>query len=185
MTYIIVTLIVLLLLIKLVLLIITKQCKSKVCLIGKTAIVTGANTGEWEVLNINVYVKLFCNNLGIGFETALDFAHRGAKVILACRNPAKAEDARNRIINITHNPNVVVKFVDMSSLKSVRAFAKEINQNEETLDILVNNAGAGGMAPKLTEDGLELTMQVNYFAPFLLTVLLTGINCSFYFSSFT
>ncbi|CAG9836351.1 unnamed protein product [Diabrotica balteata] len=133
-----------------------KSCSSKVSLVGKVTIVTGANTG-------------------IGFETALNFATRGAKVILACRDLEKAEEAKDRIISKTENKNVVVKSLNLGSLQSVRDFAKDINQNEERLDILVNNAGSGGLNHKYTEDGLELLMQINYFAPVLLTILLTGL----------
>ncbi|KAJ8933510.1 hypothetical protein NQ318_003402, partial [Aromia moschata] len=131
----------------------TRWCISKVCLLGKTAIVTGANTG-------------------IGYETALEFAKRGARVILGCRNEAKAIEARDKIIKETSNQNVVVKRIDFSSLKSVRHFAKDVEENEERLDILVNNAGVGMARDALTEDGLQFLMQVNYYGPFLLTILL-------------
>ncbi|XP_019877393.1 retinol dehydrogenase 11-like [Aethina tumida] len=156
MNYFIVALLGVLFSFKLWLLFKTKRCKSKVSLVGKTAIVTGANTG-------------------MGFETALDFAHRGAKVILACMDSADGESAKNRIISITNNPNVVVKLLDLSSLTSVRNFAKDINHNEKRLDILVNNAGVLSAASETTEDGLEMTMQINYFAPFLLTILLVDL----------
>ncbi|KAF2897600.1 hypothetical protein ILUMI_08569 [Ignelater luminosus] len=130
--------------------------RSPTCLVGKTAIITGANSG-------------------IGFYTAQDFAKRGARVILACRNRQKAEEAKFKIIEATGNPNVVVRIVDLSSLASVRAFAKEINETETRLDILVNNAGLGGMEHQLTADGLSLIMQSNHFGPFLLTHLLTEL----------
>jgi len=127
-----------------------------VCLVGKTAIVTGANTG-------------------IGYETAEDFAKRGAKVILACRDPGKGEEARQNIIKATDNKNVVFKQLDVSSFKSVREFAKDINATEERLDILVNNAGAAGFGTEKSEDGLLLLMHTNYFGPFLLTNLLLDL----------
>lgn len=126
---------------------------SYTCLVGKTAIVTGSNTG-------------------IGYVTALDFASRGARVILACRNENKAKDAQLRIIKETKNPNVIYKLIDMTSLESVRAFAKDINETEERIDILVNNAGAGGLGNHNTDDGLQITMQVNHISSFLLTHLL-------------
>ncbi|XP_018319143.1 retinol dehydrogenase 11-like [Agrilus planipennis] len=128
--------------------------RSYTCLIGKTAVVTGANTG-------------------IGFYTALDFAKRGARVILACRNKEKAENARKIIIKITGNPNVVVKNYDAASFASVRAFAKDFNETEGRLDILVNNAGIGAdRMRKKSEDGYNFVMQVNYYSSFLLTHLL-------------
>jgi retinol dehydrogenase-11 len=131
-------------------------CKSSKCLVGKTAIVTGANTG-------------------IGYVTALDFAKRGCRVILACRNRDRANDAKNKIVSLTGNENVVVKLIDMESLASVREFAKDINTTESRLDILVNNAGAADLPDKTTEDGLQVEMAINYFSPFLLTNLLLNL----------
>ena len=120
--------------------------------LGKTAIVTGANTG-------------------IGKETALDFAQRGARVILACRDEEKAKDAARNIIAKTGSDKVVVRILDLASFESVRAFAKLINETEERLDILVNNAGLGGPY-RVTKDGYESVFQVNYLSHFLLTLLL-------------
>ncbi|KAK4875262.1 hypothetical protein RN001_011684 [Aquatica leii] len=130
--------------------------RSPTCLVGKTALVTGANTG-------------------IGFYTAQDFAKRGARVILACRDLSKAEEAKSKIIEATGNPNVVVKIVDLSSLASVRKFAVEIKATEDRLDILVNNAGVAFFKNSFTQDDLSLSMQVNHFGPFLLTILLLGL----------
>lgn len=127
-------------------------CKSKARLDGKTVIVTGANTG-------------------IGKETALDLAKRGAKVILACRDEKRATDAAKDIIAETGSDKVLVRIVDLSSFKSVRAFAKLIIETEERLDILVNNAGVGEYY-RLTKDGYESIFQVNYLSHFLLTLLL-------------
>ena len=110
-------------------------------------------------------------NTGIGKETALDFAQRGARVILACRNEQKAKDAARDIINETGSDKVVVRIVDLASFESVRTFAKLINETEERLDILVNNAGFGG-SYRLTVDGYESVFQVNYISHFLLTLLL-------------
>lgn len=113
---------------------------------------------------------------GLGYETALDFAKRGAKVILACRNEDRALEAVENIKNETHNNNVQYKIVNFGSFKSVRKFAKEILATEDRLDILVNNAGAAGMGPRLTEDGIPLVFQINYLSHFLLTHLLIGKN---------
>lgn len=134
----------------------TGICYSQVCLRGKTTIVTGANTG-------------------IGYQTAIDFAKRGAKVILACRDETKAREAVSEIIKETNNSNVVYKLVDLTSFTSVRKFANDINSSEERLDILVNNAGAGRLGNKLTEDGIAIVMQTNYFSHFLLTMLLVDL----------
>lgn len=99
---------------------------------------------------------------------------------MGCRNRDKAEFSRNKIISKTKNTNVIVKIIDMNSLDSVRRFAEHINATEGRLDILVNNAGAFGLENVLTEDGLQLPMQVNYFSHILLTLLLLGINNYWY-----
>lgn len=85
-----------------------------------------------------------------------------------------AEEARNSIVRRTDNHNIKVKHLDLASLQSVRCFAKELIESEDRLDILVNNAGIGGRKPRDTKDGLDITMQTNYFGAFLLTHLLTG-----------
>lgn len=133
------------------------KCKSKKKMEGKTVIVTGANSG-------------------IGKETALDLARRGAKVIMACRTAETANKVRDEIISATGNQHVVVQTVDMSSLQSVREFAKKILATERRLDVLIHNAGTAHMfGSKTTSDGLELTMATNYFGPFLLTHLLIDL----------
>ncbi|RXG61493.1 Retinol dehydrogenase 13 [Armadillidium vulgare] len=94
----------------------------------------------------------------IGKETALDLAKRGARVILACRNPAKAEEVKECIMKSSGNKSVLVYKIDTSDLNSI------------------NNAGIAGNGEKcLTNDGLELTMATNYFGHFLLTNLLIDL----------
>ncbi|KAJ8977941.1 hypothetical protein NQ317_017409 [Molorchus minor] len=130
------------------------KVKSLVCLVGKTAIVTGG-----------------CS--GIGFETALVLASRGCRVILADRSDGAR--AKKKIIEITHNTNIETKHLDLASLQSVRKFANDINGTEERLDILINNATVGAAGSKHTDDGLNAAMQINHFGPFLLTHLLTDL----------
>ncbi|XP_072020882.1 retinol dehydrogenase 12-like [Amphiura filiformis] len=131
-------------------------CDSKARLDGKTVIVTGSNTG-------------------IGKETARDLARRGAKVILACRNITKAAAAAEDIERSTSNGKIVVQKLDLSSLASVREFAKKINQEEERLDVLINNAGVVQSPRKETEDGFEMTFGTNHLGHFLLTNLLLNL----------
>uniref|UniRef100_H2ZXJ7 Si:ch211-107o10.3 n=1 Tax=Latimeria chalumnae TaxID=7897 RepID=H2ZXJ7_LATCH len=133
-------------------------CRSKVRLDGKTVIITGAN-------------------VGIGKETARDLARRdvGARVILACRDLNKAEQAASDLRKDTGNGILIVKKLDLASLNSVRKFTKEMQETEQRLDILINNAGVM-RCPKLqTEDGFELQFGVNHLGHFLLTNLLLDL----------
>ncbi|KYB25858.1 retinol dehydrogenase 11 [Tribolium castaneum] len=143
-------------LVKIYLKLIAGWCKCKTCLVGKTVIVTGPTSG-------------------MGYETALDFAQRGARVILGCLDKREGEETKLKIINETGNANIIVKPLDMASFDSVRAFARDVNASEDHLDILVNNAGVAGIGDRLTQDGHLYTMQVNYFSAFLLTNLLLGL----------
>lgn len=120
---------------------------------GKVAIVTGANTG-------------------IGKETALGLAQHGLEVILACRDLKKAEEAKDFIIKKSGNDKVKCMQLDLASFKSIRSFAKEFLDSGSPLHILVNNAGVFALDRAFTEDGLEMTIGVNHFGPFLLTMLL-------------
>ncbi|KAI4457685.1 phosphatidylinositol-glycan biosynthesis class f protein-related [Holotrichia oblita] len=126
---------------------------SDTCLVGKTVLVTGGNSG-------------------IGYQTALTLAGRGARVLIADKN--EATESVRKIIEETGNKNVSYINLDLASLASVRHFAKKINAEETQLDILINNAGIGALCDYLTDDGLQITMQVNHFGPFLLTHLLAG-----------
>lgn len=95
---------------------------------------------------ITLWTFQFCVLLlGLGFCTALDLASRGARVILACRNLQKAEDARKKILKeLQSNCDVIVRHLDLSSMKSVRQFVRETFEQESRLDILINNAAVSG-----------------------------------------
>ncbi|XP_022107531.1 retinol dehydrogenase 13-like isoform X2 [Acanthaster planci] len=131
-------------------------CYSKARLNGKTVLITGANTG-------------------IGKETARDLARRGARVILACRDLAKAQAALAEIREDTGNRNLTVVKLDLASLASVRECAEKIKAEESRLDILINNAGIMMCPEWKTEDGFEMQFGVNHLGHFLLTNLLLDL----------
>ena len=128
-------------------------CRSKASLSGKTVIITGGNTG-------------------IGKETAIDLARRGARVILACRSPEKAEAAVKEVRAKSGNDNVVFRRLDLASFESIRQFASQILQEEPRIDILINNSGVMGCPYQKTKDGFEMQFGVNHLGHFLLTHLL-------------
>lgn len=53
----------------------------------------------------------------------------------------RANNAAEEVRKRSGNDNVVVKMLDLSSLKSVRQLAKDVLANEQRLDVLINNAG--------------------------------------------
>jgi NAD(P)-dependent dehydrogenase (short-subunit alcohol dehydrogenase family) len=117
---------------------------------GKICIVTGSNTG-------------------IGKETARGLAQRGATVILACRDVAKAGAARDDIAASTGRTDVEVEALDLGSAASIRAFAARFKEKHPRLDLLVNNAGVWLTSRAVTAEGFESTFGVNHLGTFLLT----------------
>ena len=119
-------------------------------LTGKTAIVTGANTG-------------------IGFETALELYRKGARVIVACRNRDRGRDAISRMQQQSEGGELIFRQLDLSSLESVKEFADKILGTESRLDLLINNAGVMIPPPSLSKDGYEIQFAVNFIGHFALT----------------
>jgi NAD(P)-dependent dehydrogenase (short-subunit alcohol dehydrogenase family) len=117
---------------------------------GKTCIVTGSNSG-------------------IGRATALALANMDAMVVMVARDRDRGEKARAGIIRETGNDAARLMICDISSMESIRQFAKEFKESYQKLDVLINNAGAFFSKRQTTVDGFERTLAVNYLGPFLLT----------------
>ncbi|KAM6170930.1 retinol dehydrogenase 12 isoform 1-T1 [Erethizon dorsatum] len=128
-------------------------CRTNVQLPGKVVVITGANTG-------------------IGKETARELARRGARVYIACRDVLKGESAASEIRADTKNSQVLVRKLDLSDTKSIRAFAEGFLAEEKKLHILINNAGVMLCPYSKTADGFETHIGVNHLGHFLLTHLL-------------
>ncbi|MFC1440837.1 oxidoreductase [Streptacidiphilus sp. N1-10] len=120
---------------------------------GRTVVITGGNTG-------------------LGFETAQVFAQRGATVVLACRNPERAADARARIAVGAPAAQVSTLELDLASLASIRSAAERLRADLPRIDLLINNAGGVRPSHDVTEDGFELTLATNHLGPFAFTGLL-------------
>jgi len=120
---------------------------------GRTAVVTGANTG-------------------LGYETATALAAKGAHVVLAVRNIEKGKAAADLIARAHPGASVAIQELDLTSLDSVRAAADQLRADHDSIDLLINNAGVM-MTPKATtKDGFELQFGTNHLGHFALTNLL-------------
>ena len=106
---------------------------------------------------------------GMGMEITRAVAAAGYKVILACRDPEIAEEKRQFIMRETGNIALEIVPVNLASLSSTASFANELLQRGEAITLLMNNAGTMETKRRITEDGLERTVSVNYVAPYLLT----------------
>ncbi|MCL1871645.1 MAG: SDR family NAD(P)-dependent oxidoreductase [Promicromonosporaceae bacterium] len=102
---------------------------------------------------------------GIGAAAARDLAAQGHRVLVTGRSPEKTA----RVAQQTGAEHFVS---DFARLDDVRALAAAVRERTDRIDVLANNAG-GIFGPRtMTDDGHELTLQVNHLAPFLLTHLL-------------
>ena len=119
----------------------------------KTCLITGANSG-------------------IGKQTALEMARRGAYVVMLCRNEAKAERARQEIIQKTGHSGIEILLADLAHQYDIRKAAEQFCKQFDALDILINNAGIIPDERQETPEGIERTLAINHLAPFLLTNLL-------------
>ena len=118
---------------------------------GKTAVVTGANSG-------------------LGLVTARELARAGATVVMACRNVQKGDAAAAEIGAEVPEARLQVAELDLSSLTSVRSFAGAPEVGEVAL--LINNAGIMMTPQEKTADGFELQFGTNHLGHFALTGLL-------------
>ncbi len=109
---------------------------------------------------------------GIGKEVARECARLGARVMMVCRNLAKAEEIAKKIIQETQNPQIETFQCDLSSLSSVRTFTTNFLAQHEKIDALILNAGVFSFKKTLTQEGFELQYGVNYLAHFLMTMQL-------------
>jgi NAD(P)-dependent dehydrogenase (short-subunit alcohol dehydrogenase family) len=120
-------------------------------LTGKIAVVTGSNGG-------------------LGFETALALARRGAQVVIAARNEEKGLAAVAAIGKAAPSAIVRHEALDLANLASMSAFAHRISDSHPALDLLINNAGIM-LVPRrqTTADGFEMQFGTNYLGHFALT----------------
>jgi protochlorophyllide reductase len=120
---------------------------------GRTVLVTGANSG-------------------LGVRSAEALAAKGALVLMACRNPARASAAQELVAAVATGPDPVVVPLDLSDLASVRKAAEQVDGSVGKLDVLMNNAGVMAVPRARTADGFEMQFGTNHLGHFALTGLL-------------
>jgi len=123
---------------------------------GRTAIVTGANSG-------------------LGLVTARELARHGARVVLACRNLDKGRAALAEVGRAASDAEPELEELDLASLSSVRSFAERYMAGHDGFDLLINNAGVMAPPRRRTADGFELQFGTNHLGHFALTGLLLPV----------
>ena len=124
-------------------------------LTGKTILITGANSG-------------------IGLEAFKILGAKGATMIMASRNPDKANKALEHVRSEVPNAKTDFIQLDLASLASVKAAANAFKSKYDKLDILINNGGVAWHPRKTTADGFELHFGTNHLGHFALGGHLLG-----------
>jgi NAD(P)-dependent dehydrogenase (short-subunit alcohol dehydrogenase family) len=125
---------------------------------GKTAIITGGNTG-------------------LGYETALQLLDlKLSHLIIAVRSLEKGETAATKLRKLHPEPKIEVWFLDMSMYDSIQSFASRVSSQLSRIDIVILNAGVMQLSfTTVKGTGHEADIQVNYLSTALLAVLLLPI----------
>lgn len=113
---------------------------------GRTCLITGANSG-------------------IGFAVAVEYARRGAHVIMACRGGIP--EAGEKVKKLSGSDKVEMIRVDMTSLHSIYELADQLKNRDIRLDVVVENAGVAPAFARKTMHGLEEMFFVNYLSKFI------------------
>ncbi len=116
---------------------------------GKVAVVTGSNSG-------------------IGFKAAEELVFLGAKVVMACRNPQKAQSARQALLDEYPDASIDIYQLDIASAASIEAFAQRIEADGLDIHAFVNNAGILKSGAR-TQDDMEAVIGTNYIGTRRLT----------------
>jgi NAD(P)-dependent dehydrogenase (short-subunit alcohol dehydrogenase family) len=119
-------------------------------LAGKSAVVTGATEG-------------------IGFHTAQLLASRGATVLVTGRHPERGAAAVAAIRQAAGHDRVEFVAVDHSRVGANEQLAATLAERFDHLDVLVNNVGGIFAKRLVSADGYEMSLALNFLAPFVLT----------------
>ncbi len=117
---------------------------------GRTALVTGANSG-------------------LGLQTSLALARKGARVLMACRDAGRGQAALQRVRAEVPGAEVELVALDLAALASVESAAGLVHERVAALDLLVDNAGVMATPRLSTADGFEMQLGTNHLGHFALT----------------
>jgi NAD(P)-dependent dehydrogenase (short-subunit alcohol dehydrogenase family) len=123
---------------------------------GRRALITGANSG-------------------LGWETALTLANKGAEIVITARTEAKGKEAALRIARLVPGAVLIPEVLDLADLQSIHKFVRRFSQRfgVASLDLMINNAGVMAIPNReVTRDGFERQFATNYLGPFAATALL-------------
>lgn len=120
---------------------------------GKTALVTGGNSG-------------------LGLATVKAFASRGAHVLLGARDAEKGKNAITEVRNLHPAASIQLLQLDLASQQSIQEASSQVSKEFPQLDFLINNAGLMAMPETKTKDGYESQFGVNHLGHWSLTALL-------------
>jgi NAD(P)-dependent dehydrogenase (short-subunit alcohol dehydrogenase family) len=123
---------------------------------GKTILLTGATEG-------------------IGKSAALDFARRGANLVIVGRNEEKTKNVLGELRQASNNDHLEMLVADLSRVSEMRKLASDFLAKHDRLDVLANNAGAYFTSRKLSGDGFEMTFALNHLAYFVVTEALLDV----------
>ena len=117
---------------------------------GKTVLITGGSSG-------------------LGQETARAKAAKGARVVIAARNPEQMDEAVAAIKADVPDAQLETLTCDLASLDSIKQAGAEANERFDKIDILINNAGVMACPKMETADGFEMQFGTNHLGHFALT----------------
>jgi NAD(P)-dependent dehydrogenase (short-subunit alcohol dehydrogenase family) len=111
-------------------------------------------------------------NSGLGLHTARALVARGARVLMACRNPERGEAAAIEVAQAGDGRAELI-VLDLTELTSVRQAAQEARERTgDRLDVLINNAGVMATPLRRTAEGFEWQLAANHLGHAVLTWLL-------------
>lgn len=117
-------------------------------------------------------------NSGIGYQSCLQLARLGHRIIMICRNENAAIQACSQIKSESSNENISYLIADLSEMQSVKTVATHLSSQYETIDVLINNAAEFDLSNKIARfnsEGVEKQFATNVIAPFLLSEMLMPI----------